>query len=40
MDLKYYKRYYCKDIENVENFDKAKADNFVINVQMVLFPED
>lgn len=29
MDLKYYKRYYCKDIENVENFEKAKADNFV-----------
>ena len=28
MDLKYYKRYYCKDIENVENFEKAKADNF------------
>lgn len=27
MDLKYYKRY-CKDIENVENFEKAKADNF------------
>ena len=29
MDLKYYKRYYCKDIENVENFEKAKADDFV-----------
>ena len=29
MDLKYYKRYYCKDIENVENFEKAKADNFI-----------
>ena len=29
MDLKYYKRYYCSDIENVENFDKALADNFV-----------
>ena len=28
MNLKYYKRYYCKDIENVENFEKAKADNF------------
>ena len=27
MNLKYYKRY-CKDIENVENFEKAKADNF------------
>lgn len=27
MDLKYYKQY-CEDIENVENFDKAKADNF------------
>lgn len=29
MNLKYYKRHYCKDIENVENFEKAKADNFV-----------
>lgn len=29
MDLKYYKRYYCKDIENVENYEKAKADNFI-----------
>ena len=29
MDLKYYKCYYCKDIENVENFEKAKADNFI-----------
>ena len=28
MDLKYYKRHYCLDIENVENFEKAKADNF------------
>lgn len=28
MDLKYYKHYYCKDIEKVENFEKAKADNF------------
>ena len=27
MELEYYKRY-CKDIENVENFEKAKADNF------------
>ena len=27
MQLKYYKRY-CSDIENVENFEKAKADNF------------
>ena len=27
MELKYYKRY-CKDIENVENYEKAKADNF------------
>ena len=25
--LKYYKRY-CKDIESVENYEKAKADNF------------
>ena len=29
MDLKYYKRYYCSGIENVENFEKAKADNFI-----------
>ena len=28
MELEYYKRY-CKDIENVENFEKAKADNFI-----------
>ena len=28
MDLKYYKRY-VKDIENVENFEKAFTDNFV-----------
>lgn len=27
MDLKFYK-HYCEDIENVENFEKAKADNF------------
>lgn len=27
MELKYYKRY-CKDIENVENYEKAKTDNF------------
>lgn len=27
MDLKYYKQY-CANIENVENFEKAKADNF------------
>ena len=27
MELEYYKRY-CKDIENVENFEKAKTDNF------------
>ena len=27
MELKYYKRY-CKDIENVENYEKAKKDNF------------
>ena len=29
MDLKYYKRYYCSDIENVENYEKALADNFI-----------
>ena len=29
MDLKYYKHYYCSDIENVENYDKALAENFV-----------
>ena len=29
MQLKYYKRY-CSDIENVENFEKAKADNFKV----------
>ena len=28
MKLEYYKRY-CKDIEDVENFEKALADNFV-----------
>lgn len=28
MELKHYKRY-CEDIENVENYEKAKADNFV-----------
>ena len=28
MDFKYYKRHYCSDVENVENFEKAKADNF------------
>ena len=27
MELKYYKRY-CKDIENVENYEKAKAGDF------------
>ena len=27
MELNYYKRY-CKDIEDVENYEKAKADNF------------
>ena len=27
MELKNYKRY-CKDIENVENYEKAKKDNF------------
>lgn len=27
MDLKYYKQY-CKDIENVENYYKAKKDSF------------
>ena len=27
MELEYYKRY-CKDIENVENYEKAKADDF------------
>ena len=27
-NYKYYKRYYCKDIDNVENFEKASADNF------------
>ena len=27
MELKYYKRY-CKDYENIENYDKALADNF------------
>ena len=29
MNLKYYKSHYCSDIENVENFEKAKADNFI-----------
>ena len=28
MDLKYYKCYYCKDYENIENYDKALKDNF------------
>ena len=28
MDLNYYKRYYCSDIENVENYEKVKKDNF------------
>lgn len=27
MDIEYYRRY-CDNIENVENFDKAKSDNF------------
>ena len=27
MELEYYKRY-CKDIEDVENYEKAKADKF------------
>lgn len=27
MDLKYYKLY-CKNFENIENFEKAKKDNF------------
>ena len=27
MELEYYKRY-CKDIEDVENYEKAKTDNF------------
>lgn len=27
MEMKYYKRY-CNDIENVENYEKAKADDF------------
>lgn len=26
--LRYYKQQYCKDIENVENFEKALADDF------------
>ena len=29
MDLKYYKCYYCKDIENVENYEAAKKDDFI-----------
>ena len=29
MDLKYYKHHYCSDIENVENYEKAKADDFI-----------
>ena len=29
MDFKYYKRRYCSDIENVENYEKAAADNFI-----------
>ena len=29
MDLNYYKRYYCKDIENVENYEKALVDDFI-----------
>ena len=29
MDLNYYKRHYCSDIENVENYQKAKKDNFI-----------
>ena len=29
MDLNYYKRDYCSDIENVENYQKAKKDNFI-----------
>ena len=28
MNLKYYKRHYCSDIEEVENYEKALADNF------------
>lgn len=28
MELEYYKRY-CKDIEDVENYEKALSDNFV-----------
>ena len=28
MDLKYYKHHYCSDIENVENYEYAKKDNF------------
>lgn len=26
MDLKYYKRHYCSDIENVKNYEYAKKD--------------
>lgn len=29
MDLKHYKKLYCKNIEEVENFEKAKAANFI-----------
>ena len=27
MDLKYYKRHYCSDIENVENYEYANKGN-------------
>ena len=26
--MRYYLKYYCKDYENIENYDKALADNF------------
>ena len=26
--MKHYLKYYCKDYENIENYEKAKADNF------------
>ena len=26
--MRYNLKYYCKDYENIENYDKAKADNF------------
>ena len=39
--MKYNFEKFCKDYENIENYEKAKKDNFKgWNAQKVLFLED